>query len=143
MQAHNADEDDCAATLRMLHYHDIQGSTFPSNYWRAAPHADFDTITLLFQRPGQGGLEVSALPNLPSRSLCHPWLGTGHGLMLMSVLQDPAGLSSAVNIGRHVSGPWTCNVYQPCKCWLGHDHFNRTMLAAESSTGLLYCCARL
>ncbi|KAK9790557.1 hypothetical protein WJX73_003564 [Symbiochloris irregularis] len=57
-KAHQGDADDCLATLRMLHYQDITGSTFPDNYWRAAPHADFDTITLLFQRPGQGGLEV-------------------------------------------------------------------------------------
>lgn len=61
IQAHDAEKEDCAATLRMLHYHDITGSTFPANYWRAAPHADFDTITLLFQRPGQGGLEVFVL----------------------------------------------------------------------------------
>ena len=69
MQAHDAEQSDCAATLRMLHYHDITGSTFPANYWRAAPHADFDTITLLFQRPGQGGLEVIPASLGPTKAL--------------------------------------------------------------------------
>lgn len=42
----------------MLHYHDITGKTFPAEYWRAGAHTDFDTLTLLFQRPGENGLEI-------------------------------------------------------------------------------------
>jgi isopenicillin N synthase-like dioxygenase len=72
---------DSQTTLRLLHYHDITGQTFPSNYWRGGyaclcqevffsslvltqgteinrAHADFDCLTLLFQRSGQSGLEV-------------------------------------------------------------------------------------
>lgn len=55
---HDITEPDCLNTLRCLHYHDITGQTFPPEYWRAGAHTDFDTLTLLFQRPGENGLEV-------------------------------------------------------------------------------------
>ncbi|KAJ8613214.1 hypothetical protein MRB53_037080 [Persea americana] len=57
-QAHDVTKDDSLTVLRCLHYHDITGQTFPDNYWRAGAHTDFDVLTLLFQRPGEGGLEV-------------------------------------------------------------------------------------
>lgn len=57
-KAHDVTKDDCLTVLRCLHYHDITGQTFPDNYWRAGAHTDFDVLTLLFQRPGEGGLEV-------------------------------------------------------------------------------------
>ncbi|KAG1462890.1 hypothetical protein G6F56_005417 [Rhizopus delemar] len=57
-QTHNVDRPDCLNTLRCLHYHDITGQSFPAEYWRAGAHTDFDTLTLLFQRPGKNGLEV-------------------------------------------------------------------------------------
>lgn len=55
---HNPSREGCLATLRCLHYHDVTGQVFPDNYWRAGSHTDFDVLTLLFQRQGQGGLEV-------------------------------------------------------------------------------------
>ncbi|CDS12219.1 hypothetical protein LRAMOSA04414 [Lichtheimia ramosa] len=51
-------QEDCLNTLRCLHYHDITGKSFPPEYWRAGAHTDFDILTLLFQRPGEDGLEV-------------------------------------------------------------------------------------
>lgn len=57
-KAHDITKDDCLTVLRCLHYHDITGQTFPDNYWRAGAHTDFDVLTMLFQRPGEGGLEV-------------------------------------------------------------------------------------
>ena len=47
-------------TLRLLHYPSIpQGSDFqPDVDIRAGAHSDYGTITLLFQRPGQPGLEI-------------------------------------------------------------------------------------
>ncbi|KAI9471041.1 MAG: hypothetical protein EXX96DRAFT_375911 [Benjaminiella poitrasii] len=57
-RSHKVEEPDCLNTLRCLHYHDITGQTFPAEYWRAGAHTDFDTLTLLFQRPGEDGLEV-------------------------------------------------------------------------------------
>lgn len=58
-QAHNPNHADYQSTLRMLHYYatDPQQVT-PSGQWRAGAHTDFDCLTLLFQRPGQGGLQV-------------------------------------------------------------------------------------
>ena len=58
LQKHDISQPDAASTLRMLHYQDVTGQSFEPHYFRAAPHTDFDTVTLLFQRPGQGGLEV-------------------------------------------------------------------------------------
>ncbi|ORZ16902.1 hypothetical protein BCR42DRAFT_391725 [Absidia repens] len=55
---HDITQSDILNTLRLLHYHDITGQVFDNNYWRAGAHTDFDTLTLLFQRPGENGLEV-------------------------------------------------------------------------------------
>ncbi|KAI8095293.1 hypothetical protein BDF21DRAFT_405605 [Thamnidium elegans] len=57
-KCHDVTQPDCLNTLRCLHYHDITGQVFPPEYWRAGAHTDFDTLTLLFQRPGENGLEV-------------------------------------------------------------------------------------
>ncbi|KAI8393333.1 uncharacterized protein BYT42DRAFT_487154 [Radiomyces spectabilis] len=57
-RCHDITKSDCLNTLRCLHYHDITGQSFPPEYWRAGAHTDFDTLTLLFQRPGEDGLEV-------------------------------------------------------------------------------------
>lgn len=46
--------------LRLLHYPPTeQLDPPPANQWRAAPHTDFATLTLLFQRVGQGGLQCA------------------------------------------------------------------------------------
>ncbi|KAI8068399.1 hypothetical protein BC940DRAFT_237734 [Gongronella butleri] len=55
---HQIEKTDNLNTLRLLHYHDVTGQSFPPEYWRAGAHTDFDTLTLLFQRPGENGLEV-------------------------------------------------------------------------------------
>lgn len=55
---HDISKPDILNTLRLLHYHDITGQTFPDEYFRAGAHTDFDVLTLLFQRPGENGLEV-------------------------------------------------------------------------------------
>ncbi|WVQ80594.1 hypothetical protein IAT38_002699 [Cryptococcus sp. DSM 104549] len=49
---------DCQNVLRLLHYHSTEGKTFGPGFWRAGAHADFDILTMLFQRNGEGGLEV-------------------------------------------------------------------------------------
>ena len=47
-------------SLRLLHYPglDPARSGEQAGRWRAGAHTDFDVLTLLFQRPGEGGLEV-------------------------------------------------------------------------------------
>ncbi|KAI9305859.1 hypothetical protein BJ944DRAFT_282167 [Cunninghamella echinulata] len=57
-ERHDITKPDILNTLRLLHYHDITGQSFPDEYYRAGAHTDFDTLTLLFQRPGENGLEV-------------------------------------------------------------------------------------
>lgn len=51
-------QGDSQSTLRLLHYHSVEGKEFGDNFWRAGSHADFDVLTMLFQRNGEGGLEV-------------------------------------------------------------------------------------
>lgn len=58
-RAHDMASETYQSTLRLLHYYAIppeaQGSL---DLWRAGAHTDFDCLTLLYQRPGQGGLQV-------------------------------------------------------------------------------------
>ncbi|GFZ49833.1 hypothetical protein JCM24511_07236 [Saitozyma sp. JCM 24511] len=49
---------DSQSTFRLLHYHSTENKVFGPNFWRAGAHADFDVLTMLFQRDGEGGLEV-------------------------------------------------------------------------------------
>merc|ERR1712137_554412 len=49
--------------FRMLHYPPISHPTaYAENVWRCGAHTDFATFTLLFQRPGETGLECAANP---------------------------------------------------------------------------------
>lgn len=57
--AHMIEEDTAQSTLRLLHYPDVTGEHYSSDTWRAGAHTDFDCLTLLFQRSGDHGLEVS------------------------------------------------------------------------------------
>ena len=47
------------STLRMIHYLPMVDAK-PEDFtgWRAGAHTDFDCLTLLHQRPGQGGLQL-------------------------------------------------------------------------------------
>lgn len=52
------DEGKCV--LRLLHYPPTEVLQKPGvDQWRAAPHTDFASLTLLFQRPGEGGLQCA------------------------------------------------------------------------------------
>ena len=57
--AHDPTEPGYQSTLRLLHYlgmEDAKPDDF--RFWRAGAHTDFDCLTLLHQRPGQGGLQL-------------------------------------------------------------------------------------
>lgn len=58
LDGHNRNSADYQCTLRMLHYYAVQANEVDPNLWRAGAHTDFDTLTLLYQRTGQRGLEV-------------------------------------------------------------------------------------
>jgi isopenicillin N synthase-like dioxygenase len=58
-RAHDPASEQYQSTLRMLHYFAIpEDVEIPAVVWRAGAHTDFDCLTLLFQRDGQGGLQV-------------------------------------------------------------------------------------
>jgi len=67
----DTDREDSMSTLRLLKYHACEGKDLGENYFRAGAHADFDVLTLLFQRLGQDGLEVC-----PGRKISTEY---GHG----------------------------------------------------------------
>ncbi len=55
VQHHDVTRDDCQQTLRCLYYHGKTDVEASAGLWRAGAHTDFDTLTLLFQRPGECG----------------------------------------------------------------------------------------
>lgn len=58
-RAHDASRPGYQSTLRLLHYFAIDPAGRDRlELWRAGAHTDFDCLTLLFQRAGQGGLQV-------------------------------------------------------------------------------------
>lgn len=46
------------STLRLLHYLPLAEADLRPGMWRAGAHTDFDCLTLLHQRDGQGGLQI-------------------------------------------------------------------------------------
>jgi isopenicillin N synthase-like dioxygenase len=57
-RAHDPGSATYQSTLRLLHYFAVPADADVSGTWRAGAHTDFDCLTLLFQRNGQGGLQV-------------------------------------------------------------------------------------
>eukprot|EP00421_Protoceratium_reticulatum_P006283 CAMPEP_0168364852 /NCGR_PEP_ID=MMETSP0228-20121227/4417_1 /TAXON_ID=133427 /ORGANISM="Protoceratium reticulatum, Strain CCCM 535 (=CCMP 1889)" /LENGTH=365 /DNA_ID=CAMNT_0008377617 /DNA_START=40 /DNA_END=1137 /DNA_ORIENTATION=+ len=78
-------------TLRLLHYPALDAGAVErllasGPYWRAAPHTDWCCCTLLFQRPGNEGLECAGNPREPAKA--SRWISV-----------DPVPGGVAVNIG--------------------------------------------
>ncbi len=66
-RAHDPVDAGYQSTLRLLHYHAFPDDLLDrTEVWRAGAHTDFDALTLLFQRSGQGGLQV--LPGAQART---------------------------------------------------------------------------
>ncbi|MFD1813195.1 isopenicillin N synthase family dioxygenase [Rhodococcus gannanensis] len=58
-RAHDPETVSYQSTLRLLHYFALpEDAPLSPDVWRAGAHTDFDCLTLLFQRNGQGGLQV-------------------------------------------------------------------------------------
>lgn len=57
--AHDPLKPEYQSTLRLIHYLGMEDAK-PADFelWRAGAHTDFDCLTLLHQRPGQGGLQL-------------------------------------------------------------------------------------
>lgn len=58
-RAHDRASDQYQCTLRLIHYMGMADAK-PADFelWRAGAHTDFDCLTLLHQKPGQGGLQL-------------------------------------------------------------------------------------
>ena len=57
--AHNRAAQPYQSTLRLLHYLPMGGDEVAEKgVWRAGAHTDFDCLTMVFQKTGQGGLQV-------------------------------------------------------------------------------------
>lgn len=91
--------DDGQCTLRLLHYMPMEAETAQlladskEQHWRAAPHTDWCCCTLLFQRPGNEGLECASNP----RAGRSQWTAV-----------DPVPGGIAVNIGDMLRR-WSAN----------------------------------
>jgi isopenicillin N synthase-like dioxygenase len=57
-RAHDPSVATYQSTLRLLHYFPLASDADVEGMWRAGAHTDFDCLTLLFQRDGQGGLQL-------------------------------------------------------------------------------------
>mmetsp|Transcript_69086 Transcript_69086/g.131805 ORF Transcript_69086/g.131805 Transcript_69086/m.131805 type:complete len:536 (+) Transcript_69086:41-1648(+) len=93
--SHHLWSGDGQCTLRMLHYPPVQDlREVPPGYWRAGAHTDWCCVTLLFQLPGNEGLECAANPRVAGQD----------GVSWMKVDPVPGGI--AVNVGDML-GRWS------------------------------------
>ncbi|KAI1422150.1 oxoglutarate/iron-dependent oxygenase [Xylaria sp. FL1777] len=59
VRAHDVADPNIQTVLRLLHYFPLDPAVpVPDTHCRAGAHADWDLLTLLFQRPGESGLEI-------------------------------------------------------------------------------------
>ncbi len=59
IKAHDVKRPDSQSVARLLHYFETPKDTSGEVWHRAGAHTDWDLLTLLFQKAGQSGLEVS------------------------------------------------------------------------------------
>jgi len=58
-ECHDPLSPEYQSTLRLIHYLGMEDATEEDlKHWRAGAHTDFDCLTLLHQRAGQGGLQL-------------------------------------------------------------------------------------
>jgi isopenicillin N synthase-like dioxygenase len=67
-KAHDPGSPGYQSTLRLIHYLGMEHAQ-PADFkfWRAGAHSDFDCLTLLHQRQGQGGLQVCPGKDIETR----------------------------------------------------------------------------
>ncbi|CAN5474922.1 isopenicillin N synthase family oxygenase [soil metagenome] len=67
--AHDPSSEQYQSTLRLLHYFAVDPAERDKlGLWRAGAHTDYDCLTLLYQRAGQGGLQVLPGKEMASRA---------------------------------------------------------------------------
>lgn len=58
IKCHDVSRHNEQTTMRLLHYFALPEKSDGNTYHRAGAHADWDFLTLLFQKDGQSGLEI-------------------------------------------------------------------------------------
>ncbi|RAK96799.1 leucoanthocyanidin dioxygenase [Aspergillus ibericus CBS 121593] len=58
IKCHDVSRPNEQTTMRLLHYYALPSQPDGKTYHRAGAHADWDFLTLLFQKEGQSGLEI-------------------------------------------------------------------------------------
>lgn len=59
VRVHDVADPEVQTVLRLLHYFPLDpDAPVPETYYRSGAHADWGLLTLLFQRPGESGLEI-------------------------------------------------------------------------------------
>ncbi len=95
VRAHDITRPNIQSVLRALHYFALDPTVpTPPGYYRAGAHADWSFLTLLFQRPGQSGLEIC-----PGREAVTDF-----------------GKGDAWTKIEPVAGDIVCNMYVPSLC---------------------------
>lgn len=61
VKVHDVSRPDSQTVARLLHYFETPRTVGGELWHRAGAHTDWDLLTLLFQKAGQSGLEVSLL----------------------------------------------------------------------------------
>ena len=151
-EVHDPLSPEYQGTLRLLHYLPITNDK-PEGFsgWRAGAHTDFDCLTLLHQRPGQGGLQLCAgkeftelewtdVEPLPGVTTCNigDMLRRWSDDQLLSTLHRVRMPSADEYQGPRYSMPFFCQankdamiqgpgkVYEPISA---HDHLQQRMAA--------------
>ncbi len=71
-RAHDPQSPEYQNTLRLLHYLPVDApEDLQPNTWRAGAHTDFDCLTMVFQQPNQGGLQVCGGKNARNQLMWH------------------------------------------------------------------------
>ncbi|WP_158968250.1 isopenicillin N synthase family dioxygenase [Chachezhania sediminis] len=70
IDGHDPQSDQYQSTLRLLHYLGMEDAT-PEDFrgWRSGAHTDFDCLTLLHQKGGQGGLQLCPFKDSRGRAI--------------------------------------------------------------------------
>ncbi|KAI0377974.1 Clavaminate synthase-like protein [Hypomontagnella monticulosa] len=112
VKAHDVSRPGAQTVLRLLHYFEMDPEApTPAGYYRAGAHADWDFVTLLFQRPGQSGLEIC-----PGREAFTQW-----------------GLGDTWTPVEPAAGEIVCNIGDLLMSW-SDDRFKSTFHRVKTPT---------